>query len=502
MTLSEISAPELKDQTTESAAVQVVRAPAPPRSRFLRFHPALIVVVGACAVLLRDQMRSGLAGDVFYQVAAGQWMLAHHAVIRHDVFSYTVAGRPWLADEWGFEVLLAWLVNHIGAVSYWLVSAGACVAALLAGVARWRRLGSGWLWVATLSVLASAGLYIGLMPRPQDLSYLYFSLLLLFLTLARQRTVWLVAVPPLLLIWANTHGSFLFGLGVVALEVVWAFLPPLKGRVRVSSPLPRKAAALTLLLGFAAVLVNPHGFELIKYSYQVSTNNQLNALISEWQTPNFHSLFLLAVIIGPVLFFVGLLAFSDTSFALEDLAVAGILLVSTLHAMRFAPYFALAICGLLARWAPVRTETIRPTLISLPLAVVLAAALLVGPHVPAGAPARGGSLGNPVAATNFLEHQKGRVFTTYWWSDYLIYRHIPVFVDGRTDLYFGTDILSTYENVSQLTVDPDNVFRQWDVRWVMWQKGASVSVFLTHDHQWQVAYQAGDAIVFRHVGPW
>ena len=129
MTLSEISAPELKGQTTEGAAVQVVRAPAAPRWRFLRFHPALIVVVGACAVLLRDQMRSGLAGDVFYQVAAGQWMLAHHAVIRHDVFSYTVAGRPWLADEWGFEVLLAWLVNHIGAVSYWLVSAGACVAA-------------------------------------------------------------------------------------------------------------------------------------------------------------------------------------------------------------------------------------------------------------------------------------------------------------------------------------------------------------------------------------
>ncbi len=44
-----------------------------------------------------------------------------------------------------------------------------------------------------------------------------------------------------------------------------------------------------------------------------------------------------------------------------------------------------------------------------------------------------------MAATNFLEHQTGRVFTTYWWGDYLIYRHIPVFVDGRTDLYFGTE---------------------------------------------------------------
>ncbi len=255
-----------------------------------------------------------------------------------------------------------------------------------------------------------------------------------------------------------------------------------------------------MLLGFAAVLVNPHGVELIKYSYQVSTNNQLNTLISEWQTPNFHSLFLLAVIIGPVLFFVGLLAFSDTSFTLEDLAVAGILLVLTLHAMRFAPILR----GNLRLARPLGAGSHRnhpPDVDFATSGSGTCGGASRRPSCTAGAPARGGSLGNPVAAAHFLEHQKGRVFTTYWWSDYLIYRHIPVFVDGRTDLYFGTDILSTYENVSQLTVDPDNVFRQWDVRWVMWQKGASVSVFLTHDHQWQVAYQAGDAIVFRHVGP-
>ena len=214
----------------------------------------------------------------------------------------------------------------------------------------------------------------------------------------------------------------------------------------------------------------------------------------------------LALLVGrhrrPVVFFVGLLAFSDTSFALEDVAVSGVLLVSTLHAIRFAPYFALAVCGLLARWSPIRTETIRPTVVSLPLAVVLAVALLAGPHVPAGAPARGGALGNPVAATNFLEHQTGRVFTTYWWSDYLIFRHIPVFVDGRTDLYFGTDILSTYENVAQLTANPDSVFRKWDVRWVMWQKATPITVFLAHDQQWRVAYKAGDAVVFEHIGSW
>ena len=503
MTLSEISTATVESRTLDGLGAQVVRVPRRPLFRVLRLHPALIVVAGACAALFHQAMHAGLAGDVFYQVATGRWMLAHHAVIRHDVFSYTVAGRPWLAEEWGFEVLLAWLVSHVGAVSYWLVSAGACAGAVLLGAARWRRTGTGWLWTAALSVLAAAGLSVGLNPRPQDLSYLLFATLLLLLTLARQRVGWLAAVPPLLLLWANVHGSFLLGLGVLALELAWSVLPPLRGRFRVSRPLPRKATALTLAASSAATLVNPHGPGLITYAFHVSTSSQLGSLIGEWQSPDFHSLLLLAVVIGPVLLLVGLLALTETVFALEDVALGCLLLLATLHANRFTPYFVLAACAVLARWSPLRRETLRPTLVTLPLAVVVAAALVVGPHVPAGAPQlAGGSMSTPVAATDFLEHQTGRVFTTYWWSDYLIYEHVPVFVDGRTDLYFGTDVLSTYIGVSDLTVDPDTVFGRWDVRWVMWDKGDALTTYLAHDPHWRVELKAGDAVVFEHLGTW
>jgi hypothetical protein len=199
---------------------------------------------------------------------------------------------------------------------------------------------------------------------------------------------------------------------------------------------------------------------------------------------------------------IGLLAPSRTTFALDDVVLAGLMLLAALHAVRFTPYFAIAACAMLAPWKPIRNETIRPSVLTLPLAVVLVVALVAGPHVSAGATAEGGPLGAPVAATNFLEHQTGRVFTTYWWGDYLIYRHIPVFVDGRTDLYFGTGILQTWLNVSGVTVDPDPVFRHWDIRWVMWNKGSPLSVFLSHDPRWKVADRTGAALVFEHIGNW
>jgi hypothetical protein len=460
-------------------------------------------VAGACAALFHQAMHAGLSGDVFYQVATGRWMLAHHTVARHDVFSYTVAGRHWLDEEWGFQVLLAWLVAHVGAVSYWLVSAGAGVGAVLIALVNWKRAGAGWLWAATLGILAAAGLSVELAPRPQNLSYLFFSVLLLLLRLARQHPAWLGAIPPLLLVWANVHGSFLLGLGILVLELVWSVLPPLKGRVQASAPLRRRAIALTLVSSLAATLVNPNGPGLIGYALHISTSSQLSSVIAEWQSPNFHSLLLLVVIIAPVLLLIGLLAFSQTVFELGDVVLGCLLFLAALHAVRFAPYFALAACMVLARWCPIRRETIRPTFVTVPLAAALVAALVAGAHVPAGAPQLGGgALGTPVAAVDFLKHQTGRVFTTYWWSDYLIYEHIPVFVDGRTDLYFGTDILNTYVDVSELTVNPDAIFRRWDVRWVMWDKRDAVSTYLSNDPHWQLERQAGDALVFEHLGPW
>ncbi len=469
----------------------------------LRLHPAVAVVVGACAVLFRQAMRSALAGDVYFHLAAGNWMLAHHAVIRTDVFSYTVRGTPWTADEWGFEYALAWLVRDVGDVSFWLVSAGCCTAAVVLGVATWRRNGAGWLWTAVLSCLATAGLLVGLAVRPQDPSYMLFAAELLLLALARRRALWLAAFPPLLLVWANVHGSYLLGLSLLALEVVWSVLPTTGGRLAVSTRLPTRAVAAALVASFAATLVNPHGLALLAYDLHVSTSSELTSLVSEWQSPNFHDLFVLALVVAPLIYLLGTLGLSDRRVALEDVVVACGLLLATFHAVRFLPYLVLAWCAVLSRASPLRRETIRPSLATVPLAAVLAGALLAGHHLPAGSPLRGrSSWATPVQAAAYLAHRPGRVFATYWWGDYLTYVGIPVFVDGRTDLYLGSGVLSTYSEVSGLSTGPDTVFRRFDVRYVLWSRESALATYLSHDPRWRLVLDSGPALVYEHLGTW
>ena len=53
-------------------------------------------------------------GDVSWHVAAGQWMIAHGAVPFTDPFSFSAAGKPWVAHEWLSEAIMAAAYNVAG----------------------------------------------------------------------------------------------------------------------------------------------------------------------------------------------------------------------------------------------------------------------------------------------------------------------------------------------------------------------------------------------------
>lgn len=503
-----------------ASAVVTERVEAPPvtvgrtRSwRRLAVHPGWIVVLAACGLLVRQSLQGGLNTDVFWHLAAGNWMLSHHAVIRSDVFSYTIPGHPWVAEEWGFEVMLAWMVAHIGPVSYWILSGGVCAGALFVSALRWRLLGAGGLWTAGLSLVVMFSLLLGVAPRPQDLSYLLFALELLVLTLGRRRRVWLWCLPPLFLVWANVHGSFLAGLAVLALEAVLAVTaielrrlrggeprapraPRLRSLVRLGTPLSLRDALGVVVACTLAAMVNPHGAGLFTYAFRVTTSSRLSTSIQEWLSPDFHNVIVLLAVGAPIVLALMIMAVGRVQADLFDVVVWGALLVATLHSIRFAPYMGLAFGGMAAGWGVSYRDLMSPTLATWVAAPVLFVALLAGHHPAAGTPQTSGSLAAPTAATSWLQHRPGRVFSTYVWNDYLISRGIPVFVDGRTDLYFGTGVLSTYAEVSGLEQPPDPTLSKWHVKWVLWPSHSPLSVYLAHDSNWQLVHQFADQQVF------
>ncbi len=245
-----------------------------------------------------------------------------------------------------------------------------------------------------------------------------------------------------------------------------------------------------------ATLVNPFGPGVYQSALGITFNQDVRRLIAEWQSPDFHDPATLAVIILPVAITVAFLAFTTRDVPAVEAVLAAFLLVSSLDAVRFIPYFAIAWCALAASSPPIEEERLRPSLIVWPLVAVLGVSFLHGPFYPAAQPASS----VPVRAVAYLEHHRGRIFSTYLWNDYLDWVGRPVFVDGRTELYTGNGVLSQYLKVADLTTDPDPVLRAHDVEYVLWQPGTPLALYLQHDARWRVVWRSRQALVFRSTG--
>jgi hypothetical protein len=458
----------------------------------------VIGVAGAALLLWRLALTTGLSGDVYWQWTAGQWMLAHHRLMTTDVFSYSVRGRPWLTEEWGYEVLLAGLVSAVGPVGFWILSAGVGTLTVATVAARTAR-AAGWSWAGLLTLFLAMGLVLFQRDRPQELSYWFFALLLCLIAWVREdgRRFWWVGL--LLLIWANIHGSFLLAMAVLGWEALLTLAAGRRwGRLTVTGFSSFASGALTAVVGIGATLVNPHGFQLWSYAYHVASNPSIANVIQEWQPPDFHQPVLLMLVAVPVMLTVIGSATTERPIPLGALGLAGALLLATLDSVRFMPYFLIAWCVLMADFQPWRLRAGRPNRLVWPAMMVLAVILLSGRSYPPGTPASD----QPVSAVQFLSGRPGRIFATYRWGDYLIYAHVPVFIDGRTDLYTGTGVLATYLAVSNLTVDPDTIFRDYRVRYVLWTPGTALATFLQHDPRWQEIYATPAAVIFEHRGRW
>ncbi len=461
--------------------------------RAIEWTGLVLGIAFVAAVALDHQ----LSNDEFWSLAAGQWMLSHHAFVGLDPFSYTEAHRRWVTDEWGSELVLAGLFRVFGAAAWDLYATVLGGLSLLATTAYLRALGAKGGRVVAIVLLLAFGLAGTLASdRGLDFSLVWLPLELLLLTKARQDPRWLLVLPPLFLAWVNTHGSVLLGLIVIAVEFGWSLAPTrVVARWYGMHQSPWTAwLGLTVMANLAACCVTPYGPQLLVYDLDVSRNAQIGQHISEWSSPDFHSVMALLAYCIPLVVFVACVRARRVPVLEGSLTV--VLFVEALRTQRLVVYLMVVVAGLAAMLpnrAPWSARTRRWVGGGL---IVLAAFIVAAPSVPPGSLAP--TL--PVQAFDYLSSQRGRIFTEYTWGDYSIARHRATFVDGRTDLFEGA-VLNEYFDVADMNVDPDRVLATYHVSYVVWAPHSALSVFLTHDPRWQVVDRSSVALVFARRTP-
>lgn len=453
------------------------------------------------ALLWSTVIHTGLSGDVFWQWAAGQYMLVHHHILYTDPFSYSLAGHHWVTEEWGYEVLLALATRWIGPATYWLFSAGiATLTVLLVAGRLWARKVS-VSKIALISVVVSVSLLAFLRVRPQVFSYAWFAAELWLLDAARTRPRMLWWMPALLWTWTNLHGSFLLGFVLLLLQGIYMAWPIAKGRlVTPKTRVTLRTWGLVTGVSVLASWINPHGWDIFAYATRVSFSSQISSLIAEWHSPNFHVHWIVLVILGPLTIILVTSQITAKKVEWPEFVLLGGTFVAALESVRFLPYYAIVWPVLLAELTPAfEFRKVRP-LIGIP--VMLAVLGYTLGHQPVVSPGQVAP-SVPQRAVRYLKHQSGRVFAMYHWGGYLIANKIKVFVDGRTDFYLGSPVLPDYLAVKNLTTNPNPVWRRYRVRYVLWEPNTAVGTFLAQDStQWQKVYASKSAVIYKLRGRW
>ena len=433
-----------------------------------------------------------LSNDEFWQFAAGQWMLAHHSLIGLDPFSYTESHRRWVTDEWGSEIALAELFRVFGAAAFNIYAIVLGALCLLASAAYARALGARGGRVAVIVLLLAVGI-AGVVAgdRGLDFSLVWLPFELWVLTRARTNPRWLLVLPVLCVAWVNTHGSILIGLIVLGVELAWALAPARLverlGGVR-QSPYA-VLLGLTLLGSVIASCITPYGPGLLVYDLDVARNPQIAQYIAEWNSPDFHSLMTLLVLLVPLAVLVACVR--TRHIPLLEGTLGALLFVEALRTQRLIVYLMIVAVGLAASlparrpWGAVARRWAGGGL------VVVAIVILAAPSVPTGTV----SPTLPVQAFDYLSPHHGRIFTEYTWGDYSIVRHRATFVDGRTDLFEGP-VLTQFFDVTNVTTDPDPVLSAYRVSYVVWAPHTALAEYLSHDPRWHVVDRSAVADVF------
>ncbi|MFT4121947.1 hypothetical protein [Bradyrhizobium sp.] len=392
--------------------------------------------------------------DSFWQIKIGQWILDHHALPYTDFYSFTRPGEPWISTSWLSQVLFAfahaqwdWAGPVILTALATALAAGILVALLDAHLEIPRAV-----LFAMLAILLSLH-HILARPHILALPVMVAWVGMLMAAADRKSTpswYWL----PLMSLWSNLHGGFVLGLaliGPMSLVAIWGLESRRQVRLLLSWFLFGVAA-------LAASCVTPYGWRTLQGATNILNLGELLSVISEWMPANFSSF---TSFEGAVLGLIAIGLYRGLTLSPPRILLILLLTWMALTHVRSVEAFAFLVPLVLAKplgeksplpradaqgvessW-PARYVTATGALM-IAVAAWTSTSIYMSHHRFTFTMAQ-----TPVAAVDLLQQRKAqRIFNAYQFGGYLIARDVPVFVDGRAELY-GEKFVMDFFNATE-----------------------------------------------------
>ena len=474
--------------------------------------------------------------DTGWHIRTGEWILAHHRVPLHDIFSFTKPDGVWYAWEWLSDVLFAWL-HGLGGLRTLCLFAMMLISFIFVMLFRLTRKNSNAIVAIVVTMTAAASTSIHWLTRPHLFTVFFALVFYGALESVRAgktrlgRIPYLVILPVLTILWTNLHGGFFVGailIGAYAVgDLLKAALTPDPSERR-PALLRARGYLLSVAGCLAASLVNPYTWRLHQHVFAYLTDPYQSQHIVEFFSISFHH--------PMAIFFEAMLltgAIAAAWHASKGRYVESVLIVlwghGALLAARNIPLFAITAAPVIAsaveEWIAAipswnlaawvgnavrkfsevagetdQTDRIPRWHIASALGMIVFVALMYAPNPPKSFQAEFDPKSFPAGAIATLRQQPdARIFAQDQWGDYLIYRLYPrtkVFTDGRSDFY-GSDFGKKYLDVMGAGYSWEKTLGGYGVDTILLSPSTPLAGALKESPRWRVVYDDGVSLVFR-----
>lgn len=478
------------------------------------------------AILVWVFMSGGAAGwqgllvdaDVGWHIRTGQWILQHHAVPHHDLYSFSKPGAPWYAWEWLTDVIDGSLYSLAGLKGVVLM-AGIVIATFATTLIRrmvWRGV---HLFVAMVIALMGVGsASIHFLARPHIFTLLLLSISIWMIEADRQQPghrIWLLV--PITIVWTNLHGGFLSLIAALGLAAAGSALEAFTGSKNWRNTI--RYASLTAACSLSS-LVNPYGYQLHLHVLEYLRSDWIRNVVQEFQSPSFRNENMMQF---EALLFAGLIA-SGMLFR-RHRVVEGLWILffayMALSSVRHVPVFVTVnvpiIAAEAAEWWKQWTSTARKSSLAGILnqmaadsmngfrrssawpVMVVVTLMCIGKPVPWPKDFPEEILPVKMVHDHPAEILNQRVLTTDQWADYLIYLNPnqKVFVDGRSDFY-GPEIGNQYIHLINGQWDWEQLLAKYNFSSALVSIETPIAQLLKTRPDWRIVADDGKRILLVH----
>ena len=395
-------------------------------------------------------------GDVSWHIATGQWILSHGAIPHSDPFSLTWAGKPWVPIEWLAEVIYAAGYRFAGYGGVAAIVTAALIALHAMVYLNGRRFVAPMLGAIVAMDLVLVPMMLA---RPHLLTWPLLAGWTLLLLRAREQD----RAPPLvgallMSLWANFHGSFVFGLAIAA-----AF-----GLEALAASADRaRAFRQWLVFGLACaagVFINGNGVEGVFHPLRF-THLAMLPLIDEWKPSSIQTT---PFFFGVLAITLALIAWKRPRLPWVRWVLLGALLALALLQVRHQAMFAIVAAMILPQGfarggAKALPEPRRALFVAFAAAALLVAVRAVMPLAPPDNEANPWKLIAKVPPQ--LRSQP--VLNGYSMGGPLILLGVRPYIDGRGDMY-GDELVLGFADISRGNVAAfDAAVSRWNIRWAI-----------------------------------